>query len=91
LWQIPVRRKIAKAKLEQTIATVSQRAVEHRGRKPKPTTSPADPADGRRTIVANARIVANSIQDRRAASENGAASQLDLNLARAASMDVRRS
>lgn len=89
LWQIPVRRKIAKAKLEQTIATVSQRAVELAAETKTNYFRLLTRQLEEETIVANARIVEDSIQIIERQVMSGAASQLDLNLTRAASMDVR--
>lgn len=89
LWQIPVRRKIAKAKLEQTISTVAQRAVELAAEAKTSYYRYQTRRMEEETIAANARIVADSLQIVERQVKNGAASQLDLNLTRAASMDVR--
>ena len=89
LWQIPVRRRIAKAKLEQTIATVSQRAVELAAEAKTNYYRLRTRQMEEESIAASVRIVADSTQIVERQVKNGAASQLDLNLARAASMDVQ--
>lgn len=88
LWQIPVRRKIAKAKLEQTIAAVAQRAIELAAETKTSYYRLRTRQMEEETITASVRVVEESTAVVERQVKNGAASPLDLNLARAASMDV---
>ncbi len=89
LWQIPVRRRIAKAKLEQTLAAVVQQAVDL-GAEARTSyyrlrvrqLEVENVADNLRIVEESTRIVEQQ-------TSRGAASELDLNLARAALLDVR--
>lgn len=89
LWQIPVRRKVAKAKLEQTIAAVAQRAVELAAEAKASYYRMRTRQLEAESIAASARIVADSVAIVERQVDSGAASRLDLNLARAAAMDVQ--
>ncbi len=88
LLQIPIRRKIAQAKLEQTIAAVAQRAVDLAAEVKAGYYRLRTRQMEEQTIAESVRSVDESTQIVELQVRNGAASQLDLNLARAALMDV---
>lgn len=89
LWQMPVRRKIAEAQLQQTIAMIVQRAVELAGevRTQYYQALALEMAETamRESLSLSERSVAFVEAQHRA----GAVSRLDVNLARVRALDVR--
>jgi len=89
LWQIPVRRKIAEAELQQTISKVVQRAVELAGevRAKYYQVLALDMADA--VTRENLTLAEKSLAFVQAQQKAGAVGQLDVNLAKEAVLDVR--
>lgn len=89
LWQIPIRRKIAKARLEQTIAAVANRAVDLSAQARTAYYRARARQFEEQTLSSSVKLVEESLAIVERQVTSGAASRLDLNLAEAASMDVR--
>ncbi len=89
LWQIPVRRKIAEAHLQRTIAAVVQRGVEIAGEAKTQYYRVLGLEAGEKAAGESLAIAEKSAAFVETQHKAGAASQLDADLARAGVMDVR--
>lgn len=89
LWQIPVRKKVAKADLEATIFDVAQRAVTLAYDVRARAVELIALQRGEDTLHENLDLLEQSFQLAQRQFEAGVVSQLDVNLTRGNSIDVR--
>ena len=88
LWQIPVRRRIAEAQLEQTLLEAARRAVELSAEVKTMYHRVLTLQRAEAIAVENLHLVDESLKLAKARFDAGETSQLDFNLVRAASFDA---
>ncbi|MBI4581714.1 MAG: TolC family protein [Planctomycetes bacterium] len=89
LWQIPVRKKIAEAQLEVTVLEVARQAIELAADIRAACYRVVTLEQSEATVRENLQLVEQSEDLARRRFEAGEASQLDVNLARSNTIDVR--
>jgi outer membrane protein, heavy metal efflux system len=89
LWQIPVRKKVAKAQLEATVLDVAQRAVTLAFDVRARAVELIALQRGEATLHENLELLEQSFQLAQRQFEAGVVSQLDVNLTRGNAIDVR--
>lgn len=89
LWQIPVRRKVAEAQLEQTVLTVAQRAVELTTDAKTRCYRLLALRDAANLARENLELAEHTLQLTEQRRSTGEVGQLDVNLARAGVIEAR--
>lgn len=89
LWQIPVRKQIAEAELEATILDIARQAVELAADVRATAYELLTWRQSEATVLENLKLVERSEALAQVRVEAGEASQVDLNLARSDTLDVR--
>jgi cobalt-zinc-cadmium efflux system outer membrane protein len=89
LWQIPVRKKAAQARLDATVLDIARQCIELAANTRSAAYQLLTLEQTETTVLENLKLVERSEQLARARFEAGEASQLDVNLARTNTLDVR--